>query len=343
MTLLFITRKIDKQDSRAGFVSEWVKKFAERLDKLIIICQEKGDISDLPSNIEIYSFGKSNKFKQLYKYKLLLWKHIRRTDGVFAHMMPIYSIIAGPFCKILKKRLFHWYTHKSVDLKLKLANIFVDGFITASKQSFRLKTKKPIHILGHGINIDVFKPNPENKKTDIFNILTAGRISPTKDYESMIKAVYELNQKNIKLIIVGGIGLASQQSYLDTLKTMVVNMKLENQVEFTGPIPHLKTLDYLQSADLFINLSNTGSLDKAVLHAMSTATIPITSNEAFEPILPQEFIAPKDNPKALAEKIKQIINWPEDKKQELGKKLRQIVVDNHNLDKLVEKIINIYK
>ena len=63
MTLLFITRKIDIKDSRAGFVSEWVIEFAKHLDKLIIVCQEKGDTSGLPDNVAVHSFGKNKGYQ----------------------------------------------------------------------------------------------------------------------------------------------------------------------------------------------------------------------------------------------------------------------------------------
>ena len=161
-----ITRKVDRIDSNAGFIYQWVKKFGKKVDKLIVICQEKGDVSGLPENIIINSLGKEkgkNKIGQLILFYYFIFKFLKKVDGVFSHMMPIYSIIAGPFCKIFRKKLIQWYTHKSVDWKLKLANIFVDEFVTASDLSFRLKTKNSVRVFGHGIIIDVFKPDKYSK------------------------------------------------------------------------------------------------------------------------------------------------------------------------------------
>lgn len=350
MTLLMITRKVDKADSNAGFIYNWVKKIGDSTEKLIIICQEQGDTSGLPKNIQIYSLGKEkgySKLRQLLRFELLIFKNIKKADGVFSHMMPIYSIIVGPFCKLFHKRLIQWYTHKSVDLKLKLASFFIDEFITASKKSFRLKTKKSVFITGHGIDLDIFKPtsketNQQSPTTD-YQIISIGRISPSKDYESIIKAVYDLRGQgvnNVKLKIIGGPGLISQQNYFDILKQMVEKMELKNQVEFLGAIPNNQTIKYFHEADLFINLSKTGGLDKTVLEAMACGTLVLTSNETFDKILPEELKTPKDNPKILAQKIKKIMNFQNEKKEELRKKLRQEVVKNHNLNNLVGKIIN---
>ena len=103
-----------------------------------------------------------------------------QVDGVFAHMMPIYSVLAGPWCKLFRKKLIQWYTHKSVDFKLKLANIAVDNFATASKESFRLKTKKPVRILGHGIDITHFAPQNEQSQKSCL----AGRQAKVKSQKS---------------------------------------------------------------------------------------------------------------------------------------------------------------
>jgi len=55
-------------------------------------------------------------------------------------------------------------------------------------------------------------------------------------------------------------------------------------------------------ADIFINLSDTGSIDKAVLEAMASGCLVLTSNEAFTNILKPQYLTQKD-PARLAEKI----------------------------------------
>ena len=352
MTLLIITRKVDKKDSLAGFIYNWVKKIGENVDKLIVICQEEGDSSGLPKNIIINSLGKEKsypKLKQFLIFQSLLSKNIKQVDGVFAHMMPIYSILAGPYCRLHSKKLIQWYTHRSVDWRLRLANLFVDEFITASRESFRLRTHKHIHIFGHGIDVEQFSPGNQAKTfnhTRTFNIITVGRISPTKDYESIIKAIYELvNQQitNIKLIIIGDIGLKKQAGYLANLKQMVIKMQLTDYVEFLGAISNAKILIYLRQADLFTNLSGTGSLDKAVLEAMASGCLVLTSNMAFKSFLPEELIVQRGRPYLLVEKIKYLMHLRPSAFQKLTYNLRQTIIELHNIDNLARNIVNLYK
>jgi glycosyltransferase involved in cell wall biosynthesis len=80
-------------------------------------------------------------------------------------------------------------------------------------------------------------------------------------------------------------------------------------------------------------------LDKAVLEAMASGALVLTSNEAFSKILPADLLVEKNQPEILAQKILQIYSLDQEKKSALKNNLRQIVVENHNLDKLVEKII----
>ncbi|HOZ36499.1 MAG TPA: glycosyltransferase [bacterium] len=349
MKLLFITRKVDTADSRAGFVIDWLLVLAKHLDQLAVVCQEKGDIANLPENIVVYSLGKElghSKIRQFFQAQKLLFQLVKNYDGIFAHQMPIYAVLAAPAGKIFHKKLIQWYTHKSVDWRLCLANLLVNGFATASSESFRLKTKKPIHIFGHGINVEKFK----NQKSPIANneyyhLLTVGRISPSKDYESMIKAIYDLREQGIdqlKLTIVGAPAMALGFDYFEKLQTLVEKMRLTKQVEFLGGLPPTRIIPYLQNADLFLNLSATGSLDKAVLEAMACGCLVLTSNESFQSILPAELFIAKDQPEILAERIKSLMDLPTDKKEELAKQLRQEVVSHHNLADLAKKIIALY-
>lgn len=193
MNLLFITRKLDRRDTRTGFVFDWITELARQLadtrrssasgntrinaekyqwgsafreadnsresaGRLYVVCQELGDSSGLAGNIEIHSLGKEKaygKLRQGYELIVNCYKFGRKADGFFCHMMPIYAIVAWLPAKLLGKKLVLWYTHKSVDTKLKLATTLVDRVLTASKESFRLNTPK-VRVVGHGIPVNKF-------------------------------------------------------------------------------------------------------------------------------------------------------------------------------------------
>lgn len=344
MKLLMITRKVDHQDALAGFTYNWVKKIGENVTELKVICLEKGDVAGLPGNVSIYSLGKENgvgKFIRFWRFQNLAFKLVPQVDGIFCHMNPEYTIAVGLSAKLFHKKIVSWYTHGAVTFRLKLLEKIADVILTASKESFRLPSKKVI-VVGHGIDAEIFKPGETAPDDSSFNLLTVGRISPTKDYESMIKALDFLKDEginNVKLKIIGDAGLQNQQDYFDSLKTMVKKMNLDNQVEFIGALPNPEIPNQLQQASCFINLSGTGSLDKAILEAMACGCLVLTSNEAFNSILPAELMVAKNNPRQLADKIKWLINLPVEQRDNYRKSLREDVLSNHNLNNLIKKIV----
>ena len=340
MKLLMFTRKVDKNDALAGFTFNWVKKIGERLERLYVITWQKSDRGDLPENIEIISLPE-NKFFKILVLQKYLFSVLPKVNGIFCHMNPEYTIFSAPLAKILNKKVVSWYAHGSIGWKARLVEKMADTIITSSPAGFRLSSKK-VKILHQGIDTGIFRPAMDIKQDPrITKIITAGRISPTKDYESMIKAIGSLiKQKSlaIRFSIIGDSPLKSQDGYLLNLKNMVKLMGVEQEIEFLGEIPNMDLPRYLQSADIFINLSNTGSLDKAVLEAMASGCLVITSNDAYAKILPPELIAEKDNPGLLAEKIEKIMGLSEEEKNGLKSKLREEVIKNHNLDDLALKI-----
>ena len=72
-------------------------------------------------------------------------------------MNPEYIVLGGLWWKLWRKKITLWYTHKSVNLKLRIATKLADKIFTASEKSFRLVSKK-VNIMGHGINIEQFIP-----------------------------------------------------------------------------------------------------------------------------------------------------------------------------------------
>jgi len=348
MKLLFYTRKINRNDPKAGFVSDWVEKLANEVGFLYILVWQKSKAENLPKNVKLIELPK-NKILRLWILKFKLFKYIPKVDGVFTHMMPIYPILAGFFTKIFRKKLVHWYMHKSVDWKLKLSNWFVDEYVSASKESFRLKTKKPVNIFGHGININKFNFLNKQVENENFNILSVGRISPTKNIDTLIKIAEQIQLNNPEFRdkyifqIVGGPGLVSQQKYYLDLIEEVKEKDLNNVVDFIGPLPQEEILEYYKNCDLFINLSDTGSIDKVVLEAMVSNKLVLTSNEAFKKILPSELFCESKDVEYLIDKIKEMYSIPEEKKKELQQRLKYEVITNHNLDNLVKKIVKLYE
>jgi len=271
---------------------------------------------------------------KIFKYQWFLLKLLPRVNGVFFHMCPEYVLGAHLLPKIFRKKTLLWYTHKSVNWKLKLAEKLTDKIFTASKESFRLPSRK-VEITGHGIDVNKFKSQKSKVKSDKFTIITVGRIAEVKNLHLLIETAGILKNKNFnfEIRVAGAPILESDKIYFEKLKNLIKEKKLDDIVEFVGPIPNKYIAEFYQSGDLFINLSDTGSLDKAVLEAMACGLKILTSNEAFKDILPEENFT-KNEPKVVAEKIENLAKSPNLTKD----KFIDYVSANHGLYNLTKKI-----
>jgi glycosyltransferase involved in cell wall biosynthesis len=379
MRLLIVTQKIDEQDAVLGFMHGWVAEFARQAESVSVVCLEKGEVN-LPENVRIFSLGKEkNNFQfsifnfqsisnvKIFKRLKYAWRFIRYIvqlrksyDAVFVHMNPEYVVLGGLFWKLWSKTVTLWYAHKSTPWHLRVALFFTDIVFTSTKSGFRLSSKK-VRVVGQGIDTGRFKiqsetrPNvPESVRygrelkvgDGEFRIVTVGRITPSKDYDTLIDAI-EVAQKNsnlkIHVDIVGPISVASDEVYLKSLKEKIIQKSLNNVIIFRGPVANAELPELLGGYDLFVNMGHTGSLDKAVPEAMAVGLPVLTCNEAFKEVLgpfKADLMYAKGDYLTLSSKILKIIELSIDERINLGLALRSIVRRDHNLKTFVQKIVS---
>ena len=341
MKLLIITQAVDSKNQVLGFFTQWLDEFARQTEKVTVICLEKGEYSP-PLNVQVYSLNKkpeTSKIKYALRFLSLIHKHKDSYDAVFVHMNPIYVLLGAIIWKINQKPITLWYTHKHISSTLRIAEKLVDQVFTASPESFLLKSKKLI-VAGHGIDTNYFQPG-ERKPKERKEVLTIGRISPIKSYEDMIEAISLIPKSSRPILrIIGAPINPEQETYYQNLLQLIKEKRVENDIIFQGPVKHDSIVSFLQQADILLNLSNTDSLDKAILEAMACQLRPITSNKAFVSILGQYgLIVPKNDPQTLAEKIQTELS----QKEENLISLRSIIIKNHSLKSLIPKLISSIK
>ncbi len=340
MKLLIITQKVNKDDPILGFFHAWIAEFAKHFAFITVICLEKG-VYDLPSNVKVLSLGKENgisRFKYLRNFYKYIWQERGNYDAVFVHMNPIYVLFGGVLWKVLNKRIYLWYTHKQVDLKLRLAEKSVHKVFTASKESFRLKSRK-LQVVGHGIDTNIFCPNSKSIANDVLQIVTVGRVSPVKKREMVLDAILKITKMNrdikLGLTLVGGPVYGKDFEYERMLHTKVIDNNMESYVKFTGPIAPTDVVGYLQNANIFIHESQTGSLDKVALEALSCGLVVLSSNDALRPILaPYNLVFQSDDIESLFNCILEARSKIND--STLKDELRKYVVKEHSLGRLID-------
>ncbi len=333
MKLLIVTQKVNKNDQILGFFHAWIVKFAEHFDLVTVICLEEGE-HELPMNVKVLSLGKEKRelrSNYIHKFYSYIWNERKNYDVVFVHMNPIYVVLGGFIWKMLGKGITLWYTHRSVDWKLVVTEKLVDKIFTASKESFRLVSGK-VMVTGHGIDTDEFSPKREFSGSKNA-ILSVGRISETKGQREMIEAIEILHNRgsNFSLQIIGDAVTSADFTYKKDLEECVAKRNLNSVVIFKGKVDPDVISEIYPTGEIFINLSNTGSLDKAVLEAMSSGLKILTSNEAFRDILSKENLTTRDSDE-IAQKI-EILS-----RVSVNPSLRDIVVKNHSLVSLIMKL-----
>ena len=334
MKLLIITQKVNKDDSILGFFHRWIEEFAKNTEQVTVICLEEGE-HNLPQNVRVFSLGKEKgdrKLKRVLNFYKYIWQFRKDYDAVFVHMNPIYLCLAGLFFKLFRKPAFLWYTHKHVDLKLKIAVFFAKKVFTASTESLRFRTNKKV-VTGHGIDTEFFKPT--NSKINNKNIITVGRISSVKNIDKIVEIVSNL--KDYKLEIVGAPVHNNDFEYAQKIYMDVQKNNLSDRIVFSGPVKLENLPEVLNKSHIFINMSKTGSLDKAILEALSCGLQVITTNVAARDMPGVHFVSRYSSDSdisSLVDNIKSV------SKNGVNNEGRNFVVEKHSIKSLVPKIIS---
>lgn len=344
--LLIITQKVDTEDDLLGFFVDWVRGFSKRFDKVFVITLAKGNYN-LPPNVLVYSLGKeghNSKIARAFNFYKYLFQLTPKSVGIFAHMSPIFVIASWPTALIYRKRIILWYLHRSVTMRLRIAEKLCYKIATAARESLRLKSEKIVEI-GHGINIDKFKTerNWENNK---LRILSVGRISRIKNYDTLLRAAKILKDKaiNFNIKIIGQPIMGPDFCYFEFLKSLKEKLDLRDSVEFLGFIPYGKMPDYYKNSDIVVGLTPDGGIDKTILEGMASGCIALTSNSVnrkyFGPYANKLIFAYHDSAD-LAQKIEALNYMPAEKK-DISQFLLKSVYNHHNLETLINRLTELF-
>jgi glycosyltransferase involved in cell wall biosynthesis len=266
MKLLIVTQTVDSTDPVLGFFVRWLQEFAQHVEHVHVICLKEGQYT-LPTNVSVHSLGKEKGVSRLGyvgNFYRNIWQLRHDYDAVFVHMNPEYVVLGGVFWRVLRKRVALWYTHKSVTLCLRIAALFAHTIFTASKESFRLSTKK-VQVMGHGIDIDFFLEDKTVVRGDW--ALSVGRLMRSKRHDLAIRLAHK-----------EGRGLRIAGAGPECVALEKLGHELGAHVQFLGALTQVQVRDEYRRAAYFIHTSETGSLDKVVLEALACG-LPVHTND----------------------------------------------------------------
>ncbi len=340
MKLLFITQKVDKNDSILGTYHQWIEEFSKHCESVTVICLYKGE-HNLPNNVKVLSLGKEQKesrFQYLRNFYKYIWQERKNYDNVFVHMNQEYVLLAGLCWRLAGKKVFLWRNHRQGNLLTSIAVFISNGVFYTSPESYTARFKKS-KIMPVGTNMEKFVQVSQVNRTPR-SILSMGRISPIKNIEVFIKALVILEEKGVDFVstIVGGPD-EGQETYYENILKEGAPLVEKGRLVFKNYVANDKTPEMYFSHEFFVNLTSNGSMDKTTFSAMASGTLPIVSNTYFEDVLPKGFIFRQGDEKDLALKIESILEMSSDEKREMSIKLKQYVNDNHSLKAVVKKVL----
>jgi colanic acid/amylovoran biosynthesis glycosyltransferase len=178
----------------------------------------------------------------------------------------------------------------------------------------------------------------EIKDKDIGNkervtLTTVGRLHWIKGYLEVLESLLLLKNENVNFqynIIGAG-------DFHAELVFAIHQYGLQKEVKLLGKKLPEEIKEVLSSTDIYIQYSYSEGFCNAVLEAQAMGCLCIVSDGGglSENVLHGQtgWVVPKRNPKALAEKIREVINLPVHEKYKIATKARKRVKSQFNLDK----------
>ncbi len=286
----------------ASFVPKISDFLIENGHNVKIICLSEVGSIHTEDNLDVIRIKRSNNLpirwiKTIYQ----IVKNGRRRDLIFVNGLGVESTIAN---LILRKKLIRKIVGDPVwerAYNQKRTNESFDEFQN-NKHSFIIEIQKLLRnwsinsaelvvtpsdhlksfVSGIGFNNKILKINNGVDITDIkranvhkvdINLIIISRLVVQKNINIVIEAMKLLDNKNLKLRIIG------EGGEFDKLESKIQDLNLQNRVQLVGKIDNRRISQFLLTADIFIQASEYEGLPHSVLEAINYE-VPILSTEA---------------------------------------------------------------
>ena len=377
--LLLFNLMTDETDPMLGFACVWIRRLARQCASIDVITMYRGAY-DLPANVRVFSAGrerglsKAARVARFYRHLLrLLAAH--QYDACFAHMMPLFAGLAGPFLSARGIRTVLWYTHRQRSAQLRLGLAMSWRAVSADASSFPYRTKK-LRVIGHGIDTEFYAPasvtsipspssprsprstgdgNPlkrdgsrvaeawRNPLQELL-VVQVGRLAAIKHQATTIAAVAGTEAR---LALVGGVQAGAGREYEHRLLEMTRELGLEERCHFTGDVPAADVRDWYRRATIAVNMSPVGLFDKAALESMACGVPTIVCNPAFASLLGDDadLLLTRDpqDVAGLRARLEQLLALSDEECAEIGGRLRENVLRAHSLDNLTGRLLAVLR
>ncbi len=352
MHLLVFNLATDAHDPILGFTTLWLNQLAAQVTTIHVITMRAG-VLQLRENITVYSLGKELGYSEprravrFYRFLSEILRH-QAIDLCFSHMTPIFTNLAAPILKPLGIPIVTWYAHPSLTNNLKCAHYLSDKMVTSIPTAYPYHHHKLV-VVGQGIDTDLFAPSPNPVPRQSPLILAVGRLSPVKDYGTLIRAVAYLHAQTslpLQLRIVGNPTNTKDQAYVQSLYELVETLNLTSIVTWQPAVSMYELPDIYRQCTIYVNLTPTGFGDKVALEAMACGKVCVTANRGFRETLgvyAEQLLFAHADPQDLAAKLAYLLSLTDAQRQAIGDDLRQQIIRCHSLERLIGNLLALFR
>jgi glycosyltransferase involved in cell wall biosynthesis len=335
MRLVFVTQEVDPASPVLGATVAKLRALAERVDELAVLA-DRAVADVLPANCAVHTVGASSQIGRGARFESALARELARRPrpaAVVAHMCPIYAVLAAPLARPAGVRVLLWFTHWKASRLLRAAERASTSVITVDRRSFPLPSDKVVPI-GHGIDLADFPCVERDPHPDALRLLSLGRTSPAKGLETVVRATALVPEAN--LAIVGPSLTAEEVAERSRLEVLIAELGLEGRARVRDGVPRGEVPQLLAESNVLVNNMRVGATDKVVYEAAATCLPVLASNPALDELLPPELRFPRDDPDALAGRIRTLVAAD---RAAIGRRLREIVEREHGVEGWARRVV----
>ena len=199
-----------------------------------------------------------------------------------------------------------------------------------------LRTYTEIEIIHPAVDISKVKSTDTNQSSNkIIKLITVARLHWVKGIDDLIETAFLLKQAKIDFEwqVIGDVDTEDAERYL----YHVFQKGLKNEVKFLGKQTHQQTIEFIKTADIYLQTSLSEGFCNAVLEAQALGKLCVAYHSGGIPenIIDKKtgFIVTKGKPQLLAKKIKEVLDLSETEKHKIQKNAQLRVQNEFNLEK----------
>lgn len=337
----------------------WVNSLVNHVDCLVVASMH-GIVEKIDTRIVYHKLPYSAPIGYFLNYRAL--KRIIKAenpDMIHTHFMSGYGTLSS--LAVNKKRYPHllsmWgsdiydFPNKSPIHKALIkwasnkATCLASTSHVMKRQFYKIypKFKNAIAVTPFGVDTELFRPDPEKKDIDVFNIGIAKNMEDKYGVKYLIEGFSEFNRKlpKSKLHIIGS------GSKLDEMKVLAKSLNISQNVNFHGRVNNAELPDYLNSWDVSVvpSILDSESFGVSAVEASACGLPVIVSNVGGLPEVVDHMktgiVVPARDSGAIAQELEFLFKNKEIMAS-MGSMGREKVLENYSWEKSVAIMVSLY-